>query len=65
MKETTKKNAPKTSKSSAKFEASNQNLKEKEIETLKQFDLNHKYGPCYGRRIVNAFQKKILIFQSK
>ena len=60
MKETSRKNdsnGPKTSKSSVKFEAVNQSLKEKEIETLKQFDLNHKYGPCYGRRIVNAFQK--------
>jgi hypothetical protein len=65
MKETSRKNdsnGPKTSKSSAKFEAINQSLKEKEIETLKQFDLNYKYGPCYGRRIIFGFSQKFFKF---
>ena len=41
-------NSPKTSKRSPKLEPINKNLKEQEIELLKQFDLNYKYGPCYG-----------------
>ena len=42
-------NSPKTSKRSPKLEPINKNLKEQEIELLKQFDLNYKYGPCYGK----------------
>ena len=49
-------NTPRTSKSCAKNEQHNlQNLKEKEIEILRQFDLNYKYGPCYGLYILFLF----------
>ena len=42
----------KTSKKGAKdqlTELNNNQNKLKDLEILKQFDLDHKYGPCYGK----------------
>ena len=49
-------NKPKSSKiantRSRPSSMSESDLKEKDILILKQFDLNHKFGPCYGMNSV-------------